>query len=83
MANRMMNGMSRRLALTEEQKNKLAPIFKKHKEEMDALAKTIRPKFETLKNKMDEELKSILDDKQKARFEKMRKRFEGKEKPPR
>ncbi|MFH0807955.1 MAG: hypothetical protein V2A57_06030 [Elusimicrobiota bacterium] len=62
MANRMMNGLSRRLALTEEQKNKLTPIFKQHKEEMDALAKTIRPKFEALKNKMNTEIKSILSD---------------------
>ncbi|OGS27912.1 MAG: hypothetical protein A2297_04705 [Elusimicrobia bacterium RIFOXYB2_FULL_48_7] len=73
----MMDRMSKKLSLTQEQKDKLGPIFKKHKEEMDAMAKTVRVKFQEIKGKMDQEIKAILNDAQKTKFEEIRKRHEA------
>lgn len=75
----MMDRLSKRLALTQEQKDKLSPIFKKHKEEMDAMAKTVRMKFQELKTKMNQEITAVLNDSQKTKFEEMRKRHESRE----
>lgn len=79
MAKHVMDHLNKQLALTEDQKNKIAPILKKHKDEMDDMAKTVRAKFRDLKAKMDVELVAVLDDNQKIKFEKMRKEHEEKE----
>lgn len=72
---KILDGLSSRfsknLNLTEEQREKLSQILDKHKEAMEKLRKDIRPKFEELRNSMKEEIKSIFNDKQKEKFDRM------------
>lgn len=73
MMEHMIKKFSRHLDLSKEQKIKLEQIFSKHKDKMDALAKEVRPKFKNLRDKIGEEIKTILNEKQKAIFEKITK----------
>lgn len=71
---------SKKLDLAKEQKEKLSQILNKHKTAMEELKKEIGPKFKELKNSMKEEIKSILSDKQKEKFDRMTERYEKRKK---
>lgn len=62
---------SEELDLSEEQRGKLLLILDKYKMEMEKLRKESRPKFKELRDSMKEEIKSILNDKQKEKFIRM------------
>jgi len=65
-----------RLDLTEEQKEKLSQILARHRQSMEKLREEIKPRFESLKNSIREEINLILDDRQKEKFGAMAKKFE-------
>ena len=65
------NRFSKNLNLTDEQKNKLNQILGKNKDVMKNLRKEIEPKFNKVRDSLETEISSILNDEQKQKFEKM------------
>jgi tRNA C32,U32 (ribose-2'-O)-methylase TrmJ len=69
---KMVNELSKTLALDEDQKKDVEKKFNKHFEEVRAKKEESRPKreeMEALRTDFEEEVKSILDDKQKKQFD--------------
>lgn len=73
---KMLERFNSKLALTDEQKTKVAGIFNSKHKRMLELRNEIKPKFEELKKSTDTEIKSILNPEQIKKFEEMQKRFE-------
>jgi hypothetical protein len=70
-ARHMNDQFTRELHLTTAQQAQLAQILDKHKQSMDALRGEIRPKFKALRESMRQEIRLILDEKQKVEFDRM------------
>ncbi len=70
----------RSLNLDEKQKEKLHRILEKKREAIEELKKKMAPEFEKIKKSFQIEIKSILNDGQKKKFEKLYKKFEGEKK---
>ena len=65
----------RKLNLTSEQKNRLITILKKHRAEINHLARKVQPEFEKIRKQTNSEIKNILNEEQKKIFEKMQNEF--------
>ncbi len=59
------------LSLNADQKEKLKVIIHQSRERYRALSQQVRPQFDTIRNETRQEIRQILTDDQKARFEKI------------
>ncbi|OGW79247.1 MAG: hypothetical protein A3G33_00155 [Omnitrophica bacterium RIFCSPLOWO2_12_FULL_44_17] len=82
----MLERFSKELHLSAEQKNQVSAIFEKRHPQMLALQAEMRPKFETLRNATDAEIRALLNADQQKKFDeihaKMEARWKGHEKFP-
>lgn len=69
MSRRMVNRIVRELRLSPEQHELLKPIIQKHMKAMDDIRQEARPKISAEIKQMNEEIASILDDKQKEMWQ--------------
>ena len=65
MSRRMVNRIARELHLSPEQREHVDPIVQKHMEAMDEIRNQARPKISQELKEMNEEILSILDERQK------------------
>lgn len=68
-ANRVLNREKGRLGLSSEQMKQLGPIFKKHMDKLDEMRVTAREQITERLQLMNEEVSSILDERQKRLWE--------------
>ncbi|GAF82521.1 unnamed protein product [marine sediment metagenome] len=67
---RMVNRLSSKLQLTDEQKTEIESIIETHRPEMKKLRESIGEKMKTLKNTMHQDIKKVLtDEQQSGKFE--------------
>ena len=86
----MVDELSQILDLSAEQKEKLQDIFDNNEERLKAMGKEYHERFSTLRNQFLDEIKSILDEDQIAKFDamieehisKMKKEYENRRKRP-
>jgi len=86
----MVDDLRRILDLSPEQKEKLKNIFDNNEDRLKAMGKEYHERFSALRNQFLDEIKSILDEDQIAKFDamieehisKMKKEFENKRKNP-
>ncbi len=71
MPQKEVNMAAKKLDLTDEQKRKFVDILEKNKKSINTILKEIEPKLQDKFDTMEYEIKSILDDKQKLKFEEM------------
>ena len=84
----MVDDLSRILDLSAEQKEKLQDIFDNNEERLKAMGKEYHERFSTLRTQFLDEIKSILDENQIAKFDamieehiaKMKKEYESRRK---
>lgn len=69
------NKMARILNLNTEQKKQLSDIIENHRKSIDELFKEFEPKVRNKFSSMETEIRSILNDEQKIKFDKMLKKF--------
>ena len=67
--------MAEELSLSEAQQNKIREIFKENDARLSLLRKQIHKQFASIRSKLIEEIKSILDEDQKLKFENMIDRY--------
>jgi hypothetical protein len=79
--------MGRDLNLSTDQKEKLKGIVQQSREHYRALSTQFRPQYDVIRNETNQQIRQILNEEQKARFEKtikeMDERHKGRERPPR
>ncbi|MFH1454597.1 MAG: hypothetical protein ABIH00_11560 [Armatimonadota bacterium] len=75
MADKMASVYGKKLSLTTEQQVQVKQIIKKYQDQMCSKADK-NSRFETMK-KINEEIKTILTDQQKAKFDEMQKQMKG------
>ncbi|MFA6450640.1 MAG: hypothetical protein WCX65_14295 [bacterium] len=82
--NFVIEGMSRELSLSAEQKKQLKKIFDENEPEQLAFHKDMQKQMEGFRRKMDAQILKILDDKQKAKFKEFTRGFkeDGRHFPP-
>jgi uncharacterized membrane protein len=68
--------MGKDLSLDAAQQEKLAGIMKLSREKYRALSEQVRPQFDQIRNQTHAEIRQILRDDQKARFEERLKEFD-------
>lgn len=67
--------MAEELSLSDAQQNKIREIFKENDARLGLLRKQIHKQFASIRSKLIEEIKSILDEDQKLKFENMIDRY--------
>ncbi len=72
--------LARGLDLDAAQKEKLKIIFKQSRERYRALSIQFRPQYDSLRNETRQEIRQILTEEQKARFEKIVQETDGRHK---
>ncbi|MEW6558480.1 MAG: hypothetical protein AB1349_14215 [Elusimicrobiota bacterium] len=82
MPQRVIDKVARQLELSDEQKEKLVNILEKNKESIDKLFIEIEPKLQKRFGSMCDEIKTILNEKQKQKFEQMAEKFKKFGPPP-
>ncbi len=78
-----INKLSKKLDLTEEQKNKALVIFKAQHKKMEGMRKKVRPQFKSIKDETFQKISAILDQEQKEIFKSIRKKIFKNRRPPR
>ena len=63
--------MAKELSLTEDQKAQIHEIFNKNNEKLKVYRREINDRFRRMRDKLIEDIKSVLDDGQKLKFEAM------------
>jgi hypothetical protein len=66
-----MAKLSRKLHLSQQQNAQLAGILQTRKRDIQALKSDFRPRYVALRETMKQEIQTVLDEDQKARFESM------------
>ena len=77
----MLERLSKDLALTEEQKSKVAPIMKQMDERLDRHLRTVQPEVQKIFDESFAQIRAELDDAQKKRFDAFRDRMEHRKGP--
>jgi hypothetical protein len=67
----MLDRFSRKLGLSEGQKQEVASIFEAKHPKMIALHEEIRPKFEAIRNETDRAIRPLLTDSQLKKYDEM------------
>ena len=79
--------MGRDLNLSADQKEKLQAIVRQSRERYRALSTQFRPQYDVIRNETNQQIRQILNEEQKARFEKtikeMDERHKGRDRAPR
>ena len=73
---RLVNRLSSKLQLTDEQKNEVKSIIDKHRPEMKKLRSSIKEEMKKLKDNMHQDIKKVLNEEQSEKFDKIIKRYE-------
>ena len=68
--------MARRLELTPEQRDKIEKIFQAHEQERRDLIERCAPDHRSLKEKVDGEMRAVLDPTQQKKFDEMSQELE-------
>ena len=71
-----MDMMSRRLKLDAKQHQELLVILDKNKQTMKSLTEKMRPEMDKLRDSMKNDIRAILNESQRAKFDKIEKRQE-------
>ncbi len=71
---RMVKRLSSKLQLNDEQKDELTSIVEKHRPEMKKMTQTMSEKMKELRNKMELDIKNILNEEQANKFDKILKK---------
>jgi Spy/CpxP family protein refolding chaperone len=69
-----LDWLSSELALTPEQRAQVEATVERHRQAVSALWREVRPRFEEMKAQLREEIRSTLDDEQRATYEELLKR---------
>jgi Spy/CpxP family protein refolding chaperone len=69
--------LKRKLDLTPAQEDSVRAIFARHRPEMEAMWRVVRSRFDSIRTAVDSEIGKQLTATQRARFEELRRRFEG------
>ncbi len=80
-----LEAMTRQLDLTRDQRSKIEAIFEKHEGEREATFKQCAPGFEKLRDRIDSEIRAVLDADQQKKFDTFRTAFaqrHGRPPPP-
>ncbi|MEZ4232853.1 MAG: periplasmic heavy metal sensor [Polyangiaceae bacterium] len=70
------------LDLTQEQQTKVKAIFDRHRPEIEAAVRETFPKVQAINEQTEREVKEILTDTQKQRFDELKKRRKHRPRPP-
>ena len=73
---------SRELKLSGQQKEQVSAVFEKYRPEMEAAMNESKPKIDKVRDKMREELKTILTEEQAKKLAEIEKDFERRGPPP-
>ncbi len=68
--------LRRELDLTPAQEDSVSAIFERHRPQMEALWRDMRPRFDSLRSVVDKEIAAQLTSAQRARFEELRRRMD-------
>jgi len=68
--------LKRRLDLTAAQEDSVRVIFERHRPQMEALWRQMRPRFDSLRAVIDSEIAAQLTPPQRTRFEELRRRMD-------
>jgi Spy/CpxP family protein refolding chaperone len=68
--------LKRELDLTPAQEDSVRAIFERHRPQMEALWRAMRPRFDSLRAAVDSEIAAQLTPPQRPRFEEMRRRMD-------
>ncbi len=83
----IVEDMGRDLKLSADQKEKLKGIVQQSRERYRALSAQFRPQYDIIRNETNQQIRQILSEEQKARFEKtikeMDERHKNRDRPPR
>ncbi len=71
-----VEAMARRLDLSTEQRGKIEKILDAHEQERRALMERCAPDHQTLRAKIDSEIRAVLDAEQQKKFDEMQRAFE-------
>ena len=73
----MLERYSSKLHLSAEQKTNVEKILNEARPKMIALRSETRPKFEAIRSSVNSQIRSLLNDRQKSRFDKMEAEWEA------
>ena len=77
----IIEGFAKMLELDVEQKESLRGIFEQSLDRYRVLAKEFMPHYEAIRNETDQQIKDILNDNQKKKYEDFLKKFQPKPPP--
>jgi hypothetical protein len=69
--------LARELGLSAAQQDSVQAVFERHRPQMEALWREMRPRFDSLRVTVDSEIAVQLTPAQRARFAELTKRFDG------
>jgi len=69
--------LARELGLSAAQQDSVQAVFERHRPQMEALWREMRPRFDSLRVTVDSEIAAQLTPTQRARFAELTKRFAG------
>lgn len=69
--------LARELGLSVAQQDSVQAVFERHRPQMEALWREMRPRFDSLRTTVDSEIAVQLTPAQRARFAELAKRFDG------
>src|SRR6266849_5296282 len=69
--------LARELGLSAAQQDSVQAVFERHRPQMEALWREMRPRFDSLRVTVDSEIAAQLTPAQRARFAELTKRFAG------
>lgn len=75
MPERMMNMFRSELSLTEDQSKKVDEIVRRHHEQIEAIRAEVHPRFSAEFSALHEEVKAVLTEPQRTKWEELRERF--------
>lgn len=78
----MRKNLADELELTASQRTSLNAILDAKHREMDAIMSTVRPRMDAVSDSARGQISAILDERQRARFEKIRLEMRGRRKGP-
>lgn len=75
MLQRMMSMFRSELNLSDEQAKQVDEIVRRHHEQIEAIRAEVHPRFSAEYSAMHEEVKAVLSEEQRARWDELRERF--------
>lgn len=78
----MLDAMTRRLDLSDDQRARIEGIFRKHRDERRRIMEKCGPEHEALKRLVDDEIREVLTPAQRALHEKLHRRRGPPDGPP-